>query len=793
MSRNFTTNNLKKVNKKTVLRIAVFCFILIVLTFSFPPAAKAQGTVSAAIVTVVGWITGTFAFVFGNILTLILDVLVSVARYNGFIEAGAVKTGWVIVRDLCNMFFILILLVIAFATILRVENYQAKRLLPKLLIMAVLINFSKTIAGLIIDFSQVIMLTFVNGFSQYGANNFIKMFQVDKYLTFSDLQKGFGDQTNNDLLLKTVLGLVAGSLALLITTMVSVALLAALVMRIVMLWVYVILSPLAFLLSAFPAGQSYSSRWWSDFTKQVVIGPVLAFFIWLALVTTNSSALGIDQKAIDETGLGKTLKTNEVSAGTALFQTSNFQTYIITIALLLGGLMVAQSLGGAAGAAAGKGYGWAKKSAFVGTGARFATERWSAFQGRREAERKGRAGAVGDKMFTAYRGVTQAPKAVGAVATAAAIRGASGLPLLKNIQEKYNERKTKKTEKLNALRHIAEAEEKLAKTAGAKWNKGGFAYARNKSGGIEIKNQQGERVKTLSKAGLEFRQAYKAAYSPAARIKDEAANKRASQRISDFGNLTAAELRKILNDSAAKRDDRLAASMKLAKDGEFKNEGELKLGQQIVSGFPSLKKDFDEAVDKRHGRWANTPEEFKAKVDAGVIDLKKLHVNQLEDNLDLIVETAGKEFGEIAKSIGARSKEAGDKLDEALRSGISKYEKVDTTNKEEMSIRRVYAGRTARVNESFGDREDEKVKFIKGANTEQLDKLMDVEYKREEEKTDEDKRLAALLKQYITKDQAERFKRSEKSADKAGKLEDWLNQREKQKNKDKEFEGGVGI
>jgi hypothetical protein len=51
------------------------------------------------------------------------------------------SNGWVITRDIANMFFIVILLVIAFATILQIEQYNYKKWLPKLILMAILINF----------------------------------------------------------------------------------------------------------------------------------------------------------------------------------------------------------------------------------------------------------------------------------------------------------------------------------------------------------------------------------------------------------------------------------------------------------------------------------------------------------------------------------------------------------------------------------------------------------------------------------------------------------------------------
>ena len=62
------------------------------------------------------------------------------------------------------MFFVVVLLIIALATILNQEKYSYKTWLPKLILMAVLINFSKMICGLIIDVAQVVMMTFVNAF-----------------------------------------------------------------------------------------------------------------------------------------------------------------------------------------------------------------------------------------------------------------------------------------------------------------------------------------------------------------------------------------------------------------------------------------------------------------------------------------------------------------------------------------------------------------------------------------------------------------------------------------------------
>jgi hypothetical protein len=79
-----------------------------------------------------------------------------------------------------------------------------------------------------------------------------------------------------------------------ITLIVVAAMVGMLIMRIIMIWVYVVLSPLAYLLSAFPGGQKYASQWWGDFTKNLIVGPVLAFFIWLSFASMVD--LGADDK-----------------------------------------------------------------------------------------------------------------------------------------------------------------------------------------------------------------------------------------------------------------------------------------------------------------------------------------------------------------------------------------------------------------------------------------------------------------------------------------------------------------
>lgn len=302
---------------------------------------------------VVGGLISVIIGALGVILSLVMQALITIATYSNFINAPAISYGWKIVRDICNMFFVLILLVIAFATILKIEAYSWKKWLPKLILMAVLINFSKTICGLLIDFAQVIMLTFVNAFKDIAAGNLVTNLGISEVVTLA--------QNSDKVGFWAIVGAhVLGLIYMIIALVVVVTMLAMLVMRIIMIWIYVILSPAAYLMSAFPGGEKYASQWWSEFSKNLIVGPVLAFFIWLSFVSWQapgfSEQFPVANGDVQNTGqdVGITPGTTAY-AGTSASTPDVFIKFIIAIGMLIGGLKISQEIGGAAGGMAGKG------------------------------------------------------------------------------------------------------------------------------------------------------------------------------------------------------------------------------------------------------------------------------------------------------------------------------------------------------------------------------------------------------------------------------------------------------
>ncbi|MFA6098898.1 MAG: hypothetical protein WCV50_05115 [Patescibacteria group bacterium] len=310
-------------------------------------------SVASVLATVLLWI----ASILGKILVVVIDILIGVVQYNDFATADAVSKGWAVLRDLCNMFFIIVLLVIAFGTILKIENYKYNRLLAKLIIMAVLINFSKTISAFFIDLGQVVMLTFVNAFANTATGNFTSVLKLREMLntTVPDQVDAAGSPSFMEVVGVPFLAIIL----LVIALMVMLAMVVVFLIRIIVLWVLVVLSPLAYLLSVLPGkAASYSSQWWQKFGQWVTIGPILAFFIWLALsvLTVGNGNMGIKPGSTEEAA-GQVLSGGGgvIAAGiSGVSSSENILGFILAVSMFLIALSVAGSLGGIAGAFAGK-------------------------------------------------------------------------------------------------------------------------------------------------------------------------------------------------------------------------------------------------------------------------------------------------------------------------------------------------------------------------------------------------------------------------------------------------------
>ena len=238
-------------------------------------------------------VSGVFPFIAAEVLKIAMIITQNIPLIPTAGASDMVTVGWQFTRDLANMFFILILAWIGFATILRLETYQVKKLLPKLLIIALLINFIPLITGVILDIANIITGYFIEEGTNAGEL-FINKLPVMEYVrggvqSLPNLIPGQGG----------IYGMAAKSLMGIIFNLVAffVLLLYAFIfiVRIVAIWILIVLAPLAWLGYIIPQAKKMWDMWWSQFIQWAIIGIPLAFFLYLSgLVLGQGTTCEVD-------------------------------------------------------------------------------------------------------------------------------------------------------------------------------------------------------------------------------------------------------------------------------------------------------------------------------------------------------------------------------------------------------------------------------------------------------------------------------------------------------------------
>ncbi|MDO8509890.1 MAG: hypothetical protein Q7S24_01985, partial [bacterium] len=331
--------------------------LAVVLVTSPLAHADLIDTVVGVLADIILWIATLFLKLSIFCLTFIIDV----AGYNGYLDSMAVNYGWVMVRDLTNMIFVVILLLIAFGTILGIEQYEWKKMLVKFVAAAILVNFSRIICGVIIDVGQVVMITFINGVAATAGGNLINAFGAGEIMTLAE--GGSTAATPGEVFLAAVMAVVFAGMML----MTMLVYLVILVARMVQLWVLIVLSPFAFVFSVIPTTQKYASEWWQKFGSNVVSGPIVAFFLWLSFVTVGGGTVGDEVHKASATK--KDVNDGTQSAGiTKAMSWAKMANFAIAIGMLLVGAETAQKLGVTGGSMMSKVGDFGKKAAMIASG-----------------------------------------------------------------------------------------------------------------------------------------------------------------------------------------------------------------------------------------------------------------------------------------------------------------------------------------------------------------------------------------------------------------------------------------
>ncbi len=219
-----------------------------------------------------------------------------------------VQSGWAFISGLSNMFFILVFIIIALAIILKIESFQAKKVLPKLLLVALLVNFSLVFVGILVDVSNIFYKTILiednkglplKVIDSLGAGGNKVIFEIIAQVVllaasfiipiFSPfLQLGLTLLIVGVGFLPNILTWILQIICFFMMSGILFTYAFLFAARIYIVQLLAMLAPLAFLCSVLPQTQKYWDEWLKTIVEWIFLGIILFLFLVLGLRATDS-------------------------------------------------------------------------------------------------------------------------------------------------------------------------------------------------------------------------------------------------------------------------------------------------------------------------------------------------------------------------------------------------------------------------------------------------------------------------------------------------------------------------
>lgn len=264
-----------------------------------PPTTATLNGVMAYIAQLFAWLLGVAAILLDNV------VFYTIVKMGTYVSSlSAVGVTWRIIRDVGNIMFVFGFLSVGIMTILNVEWFGIKKMLPMLLVGAIFLNFSLFISEAIVDTGNLFATQFyqqINGGNPAGAKKSIAPPAINnegisnRIMSSLGLQTIYGEIRNSDPdKVKTYMdnsGIIGfmSIILFLIAAFVFFSLAFILIARFVALVFLIIASPIGFAGLAIPGFANLAKQWWKNLYDQTMVAPVLLLMLYVALAVITDA------------------------------------------------------------------------------------------------------------------------------------------------------------------------------------------------------------------------------------------------------------------------------------------------------------------------------------------------------------------------------------------------------------------------------------------------------------------------------------------------------------------------
>jgi hypothetical protein len=237
---------------------------------------------------------------------------------NKILDRETLGNAWETVRNIALSLLTLFLVLIAFANALQynIEKFGLNRIVPKIIIAIILSWLSWAIATFMFDLANA----FQNSAWEIGST------------TLDSL--GSGEIISSGDTAATLAALIAAVVILILLVLSIFALFITLLVRVVMLSFLIVVSPIAFILYILPFTEQYYKRWWKEFFKWILMGPLVVMILAIGLIVLNNeggSATNVSPSELNTSGIDVLIR---------LMIFAGFVVFASIIPLTLGGKLM---------------------------------------------------------------------------------------------------------------------------------------------------------------------------------------------------------------------------------------------------------------------------------------------------------------------------------------------------------------------------------------------------------------------------------------------------------------------
>ena len=262
-----------------------------------PPAKEEEGKdKTTCVIPGVGWIICPVLTFMATLTDGAYYVVSAFLTVQPILSDGSSKglyDAWQVMRNFANVAFVIVFLIIIFSqvTSFGITNYGIKRLLPRLIVAAVLVNISYWLCSIAVDLSNITG-TSLKGLFDAAANQ-ITIPQASAAATGVGLAGVAGTILSGALVGIGLYVAIGALIPVLLACLVTIAVVfISLIIRQALIVLLIAISPLAFVAYLLPNTESLFNRWRGLFWTLLVMYPIIALVFGASALASKIVMVG---------------------------------------------------------------------------------------------------------------------------------------------------------------------------------------------------------------------------------------------------------------------------------------------------------------------------------------------------------------------------------------------------------------------------------------------------------------------------------------------------------------------